>query len=84
MKIQAVVASTYKDYENGWSYSDSALVDLAKSAKNKPIIYMKHKIGHVISGKFDDGKVIVTALISKSDEILNKILFLVPRRINGF
>ena len=84
MEIQAVVASTFKDNENGWSYSDSALADLAKSAQGKPINYMKRNIGIIESAKHEGGKVTVTALISKPEEILNKKLFLVPGGLTDF
>ena len=84
MEIQAVVASTVKDSENGWSYSDSALTDLAKTAQGKPINYERRRIGIIESAKHESGKVTVTALISKPEEILNKTLYLVPGGLTDF
>jgi hypothetical protein len=74
MEIQAVVASTVRDSENGWSYSDSALADLAKTAQGKPINYKRLRIGIIESAKHENGRVMVTASISKPEEILDKDL----------
>lgn len=84
MKIQAVVASTHNDRENGWSYSESALIDLAKSAQGKPVICLKQKIGAVESAKYEAGKVMVTASISKPWVILDKKLYLAPGGLTDF
>ena len=84
MKIKAVVASTFKDYENGWSYSESALISLAKSSPNIPIIFRKNKIGIVESGKYEDGRVVITAKIEKNEEILGRKLYLVPGGLTDF
>jgi hypothetical protein len=84
MKIKAIAASTFKDHENGWSYSDSALVDLARSAQGKPVIYKKKRIGIIESGTYEDSRVIVTATINNPEEILNKELYLVPAGLTDF
>ena len=84
MKIKATVASTFKDYENGWSYSKSALMELAESAKNIPVIFRKNKIGTIEFGKYENSKVIIVAEIEKTEETLNKKLFLVPGGLTDF
>ena len=84
MKIRAVAASTFTDKEQGWSYSDSALMDLAKTAKGNPVIYKKKKIGIVESGKYDDSRLIITAIIDLPGEILNEALFLAPGGLTDF
>ena len=84
MEITAVVASTYKDHENGWSYSESALADLAESAPGKPVIYGKKRIGLVKYGRCQDGQVTVTASIDSPEKILNKKLYLVPGGLTDF
>ena len=80
MKIKAIVTTTYMDLEKGWSYSESALLDLTNTAKNKPI-YMdikKDSIGVVESSRFEDGRVIIEAYINEDEDLIKNNLFLVP------
>lgn len=84
MKIRAVAASTFTDKEQGWSYSDSALMDLAKTAKNNPVIYKTKKIGIVESGEYDDSRLVIMAIIDWPEEILTGDLFLVPGGLTDF
>jgi hypothetical protein len=84
MKIRAIAASTFKDHENGWSYSESALKSLAESVKDKPVIYAKEKIGVVESCTYEGEKIIIQAKIFMTEEILGKDLFLVPGGLTDF
>ncbi len=84
MKIKAVAASTFKDLENGWSYSESALKSLAESVKDKPVIFAKEKIGVVESCTYEDARLIIQAEIHRTEEILGKYLFLVPGGLTDF
>ena len=84
MKVQAVVATTSRDHDNAWSYSDAALFDLANSAQGKPIIYRKKRIGIVESGIHEQGKAIVKATIFDPNEISDTALFLVPGGLTDF
>lgn len=84
MKIKAASASTYRDEENGWSYSESALVELAESAKNIPVIYNKKRIGIIEDGKYENSCLITFADIEIKDEIMEKNLFLIPGGLTDF
>ena len=84
MEIKATAASTYKDIENGWSYSESALIELAETAKNIPLILRKKRIGTVESGKCVDGRLIVYAKIEYKNELLDSRMFLVPGGLTDF
>lgn len=84
MKIKAIAATTFKDAENGWSYSRSALASLAQSAESKPVVYQKRRIGIVESGKCEGDKVVITASINTTDNLLDKKLFLVPGGLTDF
>ena len=55
-------------------------MDLAKSAKDKPVFFdiKKGKIGVVESGEYQEGKVTITAKIDLDEDLLNKKLFMVP------
>lgn len=84
MKIKAVVATTFDDVENGWSYTESALGTISDSAKGKPVIYQKKHIGQVVSAFVQSNKAIVEAEIKTIDEIFNKKLYLVPGGLTDF
>ena len=84
MKIKATVASVFKDRENGWSYSDTALRSLAESARGKPVHYQKKKIGVVTSGWYENGRAVVEADITKAEAIMDSTLFLVPGGLTDF
>lgn len=57
-----IVATTFRDEENGWSYTTLALRELAGSAKNIPVIFRKKRIGLVTKGTFENDKVLITVL----------------------
>jgi hypothetical protein len=84
MKIKAVVATTFRDQENGWSYSDAALKSLADSARGKPVSHQKKRVGEVTSSWHEDGKAMVEADINNSEAIMNRTLFLVPGGLTDF
>ena len=84
MKIKAVVATTFDDAENGWSYSESALGTLSDSAKGKPVIYQMKHIGQVTTGFVKNNKAIVEAEIDTTEEIFSKKLYLVPGGLTDF
>ncbi len=84
MKIKAIAASTFKDLENGWSFSESALESVAESFKGKPVIFAKEKIGVVESCTYENAKLIIQAKIHKTEEISAKVLFLVPGGLTDF
>ena len=83
-EIAAVVATTLRDEENGWSYTTSALRELADSAKNIPVIFEKKRIGRVTKGIFEKDKVLITATIDRPDTSWHKQLFLVPGGLTDF
>ena len=84
MKIKAIAASIFKDHENGWSYSESALKSLAESVNDKPVIYAKEKIGLVLSCTYEGTQLIIQAEIHRTERILGKDLFLVPGGLTDF
>ncbi len=84
VKIKAASASTYKDKENGWSYSESALMELAESAKGIPVIYKKNRVGTIDAGKCENRRLIVFAEVEKKAELLNRKYFLVPGGLTDF
>lgn len=79
MKIKAVAATTFEDPEKGWSYAESALMDLAKSAGGKPIfVDIDKRIGTVESGVYEDGKVVIFAALDRENETFARSHYLVP------
>ena len=84
MKIKATAASTYKDKENGWSYSASALMELAETAHDIPVIFRKNRIGTIESGSCEEGRLTIYAKIEQENELLDVKLFLVPGGLTDF
>ncbi len=84
MKIKAIAASIAKDKENGWSYSKSALMNLIETIKHKPVTYNKKTVGIVESGEYENGKIILHATISNTDNIFNKKLYMIPGGLTDF
>ncbi|MCG8337422.1 MAG: hypothetical protein MJE63_23210 [Proteobacteria bacterium] len=84
MKIKAVVATTFDDIENGWSYTEAALGTLSESATGKPIIYRRKRVGQVVYSFVKSGKAVVEAEIDANDEIFKRKLFLVPGGLTDF
>ncbi len=84
MKIEAVVATTFRDKENGWSYTAPALKELADSAKDIPVSYNKKRIGTTIKATYEDEKVSITAEIDSPQTILHEHLFMVPGGLTDF
>ena len=84
MNIKAVAASTCEDKENGWRYSESALMDLAESANNIPEKKKKNRVGTIESGKCEDNRLIINAIIQKAADLPDVQLFLVPGGLTDF
>lgn len=84
MRIKAIVASTYNDTENGWSYTEPALGSLVNSAIGKPVIFQKKNIGQVESAFVKSNKAIVEAEINIDEDLLIKKLYLVPGGLTDY
>ncbi|MGD8777449.1 MAG: hypothetical protein PVH88_00625 [Ignavibacteria bacterium] len=84
MKIEAVVATTFKDDEKGWSFSDSALESLVSSAIGKPVIFKMKNVGVIEFAKYEHGKAIIQAKIENGDSLTNEKLFLVPGGLTDY
>lgn len=84
MKIEAIVATTFKDKENGWSYTASALKELADTVNDIPVIYNKEKIGTIIEATYEAEKVSITAKIDNPKTLLPEHAFMVPGGLTDF
>lgn len=84
MKIKAIAASTFFDFDNQYNFSKSALKELAETAANLPLYLNQEKIGVVESGSLLDEKLIITAKVENKDKVNDKGLYLAPGGLTDY